>query len=136
MHERASAALEAAGPGGLVLSLDGLGHLALVRARGTMPEPGGGKATPRVLDASLVASGADLRQLEALRTQIAATLARGGHVVAARDMILPERFEHANWPLDWTDANHVGGMDRLVEGFAARPADPEAGLASWLWQLE
>jgi len=134
LDARAQEALEAAGPGGLVLSLDGLGHLALERARGT--HAGGTADLPRILNASLVASGTNLDKLPELRAAIAHTLRSGGHVFAARDMILPERFHHAPWPLDWTDSHHDGGMDKLVDGFAPTPVDMDAGLDSWLWRLE
>lgn len=132
LDERALEALETAGPGGLVLSLDGLGFLALERARGTSVH----SDPPLLLDASLVASGTDLTQLPELRATIAKTLAAGGKVIAARDMVLPERFKHAPWPLDWTDARHEGGMDKLVEGLTPTPLSPGAGLDSPLWRLE
>jgi len=127
MHERATEALAAAGPGGLVLSLDELGHYALVRAHDTQP----GAHPPRVLDASAVASGGNLTRLAELRAAIEATLARGGRVVAARDLVLPARFEHPPWPLDWSDAEHTGGMNQLIAGHEAAPAEPGA----WLWLL-
>lgn len=131
LHARATEALAAAGPGGLVLSLDRLGHYALLRAHGTQLGP----ELPRLLDASDVAGGLDLTSLTELRAAIQATLSRGARVVAARDLLLPARFEHAPWPLDWSDAEHVGGMNQLIEGFQAGPADPEAGLDAWLWTL-
>jgi hypothetical protein len=145
LHASASEALERVAPGGLVLGLDRLGHYANLRAVGTCP--GERAALPRVLDASDVAAGVDLSSLAQLRAELAAAVERvraatdGGAgrpaVVATRDLVLPERFEHAPWPLDWSDVatGHVGGMNRLIEGYAALPLDPDAGMASALWEL-
>lgn len=132
LDENAIEALATAGPGGLVLSLDGLGHLALKRAIGTRAA----SEQPQIQDASAVASGADLTKLPELRAKIGQTLASGGRIVGVRDMILPARFDHALWPLDWTDSNHTGAMSRLVEGFTIKPIGTKAGPDSWLWTLE
>ena len=144
LHAVADEAMATVAPGGLVLSLDRLGHYANLRAAGTTAR----HVEPPLLlmDASDVAAGVDLETLDQLRGAIRSTLKRLGAlptgtpggapaVVATRDRILPPRFEHAPWPLDWSTGDHAGGMGRLVEGFLALPLDPVAGVESGLWEL-
>ena len=152
MHAVATEALDTVAPGGLVLSLDRLGHYANLRAAGTTAR--GLEPAPLILDASDVASGLDLAGAPDLRRAIDAAAARVSldpapplarpPVVATRDRILPERFAHAPWPLDWSrapgtegqgDPGHEGGMNLLFEGRDARPKDETAGMDAAIWTL-
>ncbi|MDF1800698.1 MAG: hypothetical protein P1V81_16095 [Planctomycetota bacterium] len=152
MHARSSAAMAQLAPGGLVLSLDRLGHYSDLRAAGTTPAIVTGEPAdaPVVLDASDVASGLDLSRFDELRGAIEAALTRTADlrpgpfpdapvagVLATRDLLLPVRFEHPPWPLDWSNpaTGHVGGMNRMIEGRAVLPRPPSAGLGAALWEL-
>lgn len=152
MHARSTAAMGQLAPGGLVLSLDRLGHYSDLRAAGTTPSITTGEASdaPVVVDASDVASGLDLARLDELRSAIEAALVRTADlrpgpfpdapiagVLATRDLVLPVRFEHPHWPLDWSNpaTGHVGGMNRMIDGLAVHPRPLSAGLEAALWEL-
>jgi hypothetical protein len=134
MHTRAHQTVVSAGPGGLALGLDRFGYYALMRAQKTWPIEHSTK--PAVADISDAASGLVPSAVPHARARIAQALIGGGKVFAMRDMILPARFQHEPWALDWTDDQHVGTMNQIIENIRATPMDPDAGLASWLWQLE
>ena len=133
MDLRAREVLTSAGPKGLALGLDRLGFYSLMRAQQTAGKPQA--SLPAILDISDAASGVVPTAVATARAQIRTTLANGGKVFALRDMILPARFQHAPWHLDWTDENHTGGMSQVLADIEATPMDPQAGLASWLWRL-
>jgi hypothetical protein len=133
MDARARETLQSAGPSGLALGLDRLGYYSLMRARETSTVPA--IELPRVVDISDAASGVKPDQVPLARALISQTIAAKGNVFAMRDMVLPVRFRHAPWFLDWSVGQHEGAMSKIIADFEATPMDPDAGLGSWLWRL-
>lgn len=119
LAEHAAAAVDRAGGDGLVVSIDRLFHYALLRE-----EPPG----TRLIDASDAVHGIDPAALPAIRAAMVDTLAAGGGVIVARDVVLPEFWElEAPIPTE--------GLGVLVASLEVTPVEDATGRV-WAFQVE
>jgi len=121
-QSRAQIAFAFAGPTGTVVALDAIAHYAHVRARDVA-------TTPRLIDASALASGADLVALEALAVDLEQALQRDERVVLSIDLVTPA--------LIGTAPPHVdSGVLARLAGLAAPRRERDPNGVVWLVVLE
>lgn len=122
MARRAERAVELAGEGGLVVSLDLFQHYAVLR---TTPE---GVATLSAAEA-VGTQGSPGPALDRARAAIDDTLGRGAPVVLTRDVILAERFYRMEFHVN------TESFQTLIRGYERDGEERDDEGRIWAWRL-